>query len=206
MRPRIINGNIDKNWKLFPYVAFITWRFNTTTRFLCSGSLIGPSHILTAAHMSPRSWYARAARAWRCVPALPTKCTWCPPADPPTPNPLCSRVQCLEAEGRHAQPDNLGINLRGVWYPAASVHVHSGERAGASAWGMSCTQVVLRQTHNQGSRLGLGRHVGWTPAGLLCECCTLTVPPFSLTCRTAPALKHVYRLEQFRRARGGAFQ
>lgn len=61
IRPRIINGDIDRNWKLFPYVAFITWRFNTTTRFLCSGSLTGPSHILTAAHVSPRSSCARAA-------------------------------------------------------------------------------------------------------------------------------------------------
>ncbi|KAI7844698.1 hypothetical protein COHA_001786 [Chlorella ohadii] len=50
MLPRIINGDIDKDMQLFPYVAYISWRFNSTMSMLCSGSLIGPSHVLTAAH------------------------------------------------------------------------------------------------------------------------------------------------------------
>ncbi len=55
MQPRIINGDIDKDMQLFPYVAYISWRFNSTMSMLCSGSLIGPSHVLTAAHVSG-SW------------------------------------------------------------------------------------------------------------------------------------------------------
>ncbi|PRW59448.1 serine proteases 1 2-like [Chlorella sorokiniana] len=50
MQPRIINGDVDKEMKLFPYVAFVSWRLNSTMAALCSGSLISPSHVLTAAH------------------------------------------------------------------------------------------------------------------------------------------------------------
>ena len=52
MQPRIINGDIDSGMKLFPYVAFVSWRLNSSMSSLCSGSLIGPSHVLTAAHVS----------------------------------------------------------------------------------------------------------------------------------------------------------
>jgi V8-like Glu-specific endopeptidase len=52
MQPRIIDGDTDAQAALFPYAAFVQWRVNATASFRCSGSLVGPSHVLTAAHVS----------------------------------------------------------------------------------------------------------------------------------------------------------
>ena len=52
MQPRIIDGDTDEQAAIFPYAAFVQWKINATASFRCSGSLIGPSHILTAAHVS----------------------------------------------------------------------------------------------------------------------------------------------------------
>ena len=52
MEPRIIDGDADEAQALFPYAAFVQFRVNDTAAFRCSGSLVGPSHVLTAAHVS----------------------------------------------------------------------------------------------------------------------------------------------------------
>ena len=49
LQPRIINGEADPDLIAFPYIAYMD-RVLGDEVFSCTGSLVGPSHVLTAAH------------------------------------------------------------------------------------------------------------------------------------------------------------
>jgi secreted trypsin-like serine protease len=49
MSTRIIDGEADPNNELFPYAAFLVWQKENSTS-ICTGSLVAPTWVLTAAH------------------------------------------------------------------------------------------------------------------------------------------------------------